>query len=222
MTSDETAGQRLEHEAYQNRNQHRPAFGDNETDRSTQPLATRTSASKPRPTSRQGPPVWDRSTLDALPPRRWSLDYALPVITRATEAAHARVKLLGGLVPPSAASAPPVADPSKSRSGDSINEPPSHQRSEGHDPKCRTHRPAFEVPPRRPPTHPTAPAHSCLFESAPRGARAFERRWKDSVAAPSQRGGEAGGSLTREMPGRAGSSRDKVGMGRYCQTARVR
>jgi hypothetical protein len=50
----------------------------------------------------------------------------------------------------------------------------------------------------------------------------FVWRWKGSTAGPSQRSGEAGGSLIRGSPGRAGSSLDNVGTGRYCQTARVR
>ncbi len=38
----------------------------------------------------------------------------------------------------------------------------------------------------------------------------------------SQQPGEAEGSLIRETPGRAASSPDNDGTGRYCQTARVR
>ena len=41
---------------------------------------------------------------------------------------------------------------------------------------------------------------------APRGAVLFVRRWKGSAAEPSQRPGEAGGSLIRGSPGRAGAA----------------
>ena len=48
------------------------------------------------------------------------------------------------------------------------------------------------------------------------------RRWKGSAVGLSQQPGEAGGSLTWEAPGRAGSSPDNDGTGRYRQTARAR
>src|SRR6266480_2445630 len=38
----------------------------------------------------------------------------------------------------------------------------------------------------------------------------------------SQQGGEAGGSLIREAPGRVGAAPDKAGTRQYCQMARVR
>ena len=47
------------------------------------------------------------------------------------------------------------------------------------------------------------------------------RRWKASAASPSQRAGEAGGSLTRET-GEGGSSPDNAGTGQHRQMARVR
>jgi hypothetical protein len=49
-----------------------------------------------------------------------------------------------------------------------------------------------------------------------------EWRWKDSTAWPSQRSGEAEGSLIREALVRVGSSPDNAGTCRYCQTVRVR
>ncbi|GAA2361623.1 hypothetical protein SVIO_108970 [Streptomyces violaceusniger] len=45
---------------------------------------------------------------------------------------------------------------------------------------------------------------------------------KDLAPGSSQRPGEAGGSLTQEVRGRVGSSPDKVGSRRYCQTVRAR
>ncbi len=45
---------------------------------------------------------------------------------------------------------------------------------------------------------------------------------KDLAPRSSQRPGEAGGSLTQEVLGRVGSSPDKVGPRRYCQTVRAR
>jgi len=38
----------------------------------------------------------------------------------------------------------------------------------------------------------------------------------------SQQSGEAGGSLIREAPGRAGAAPDKAGTCQYCQMARAR
>lgn len=46
--------------------------------------------------------------------------------------------------------------------------------------------------------------------------------WKDSTAWPSQRSGEAEGSLIRETPGRVESSPDNAGTRRHFQTAWVR
>jgi hypothetical protein len=50
----------------------------------------------------------------------------------------------------------------------------------------------------------------------------FVWRWRGATAGPSQRSGEAGGSLIRGIAGEGRSSLDNVGAGRYCQTARFR
>jgi hypothetical protein len=49
-----------------------------------------------------------------------------------------------------------------------------------------------------------------------------EWRWKTCTARLSWQPGEAGGSLTRETPGRAESRPDNAGTRWHCQTVRVR
>ncbi len=52
--------------------------------------------------------------------------------------------------------------------------------------------------------------------------RVTERRWKTFASGLSQQPGEAGGSLTREVPGRAASSPDNDGTSRHYRMGRVR
>ena len=68
-----------------------------------------------------------------------------------------------------------------------------------------------------------------VFMAAPRGcatrrseALLFEWRWETFAAVLSQQGGEAGGSLIRVVPGRAGAALTKPGRIQYCQMGRVR
>lgn len=52
--------------------------------------------------------------------------------------------------------------------------------------------------------------------------RSIEWRWETFAAALSQQGSEAGGSLTREMPGRGASGPYKARTCQHCQMVRVR
>jgi len=58
----------------------------------------------------------------------------------------------------------------------------------------------------------------------PRGALSSIRRWRweTFTPGPSQRSGEAGGSLIRETPGRVDSGPDNDEAGQYCQMTRAR
>jgi hypothetical protein len=71
------------------------------------------------------------------------------------------------------------------------------------------------------PLEPSTPSSSLTPSCATRRC-VSEWRWETCTAWPSQRLGEAEGSLIRGTPGRAGSSPDNDGTCQYCQMVRVR
>lgn len=68
----------------------------------------------------------------------------------------------------------------------------------------------------------TAIGQSSMAQECATRRYAIEWRWKTFAAGPSQRSGEAGGSLIRGTPGRAASSPDNGGTCRDYRTVRVR